>query len=109
MLVISPSNEQLVLENTFQATSNDGQENYDLTLTREMKLGQDPLLDEPQFKSLEYEFLGTETVSRFTATWRKACLLLARWNVIPGDWSFHLGARRLFLSKYIFIKLLLRF
>jgi len=43
-------NEHLVLHNTFKTASNDGQENYDLTLTREVRHEEDPLKDDPEFK-----------------------------------------------------------
>ncbi|MFQ5722227.1 MAG: DUF6786 family protein, partial [Candidatus Aminicenantales bacterium] len=77
------NNEQLVLENTFQVTSNDDQENYDLTLSREVRLDQDPLLDEPQFKSLEYEFLGIDFVHKLRNNSQKLLdKILALWSLI---------------------------
>lgn len=57
-------NERLLLENTFRATSNDGRQNYDLTLTREMRLLEDPLRNNPDFKSLNYKFLGIDFVHK---------------------------------------------
>ena len=55
-------NEHLALQNTLKATSNDGKEEYDLTLTREMRHEEDPLEDDPEFKGLQYEFLGIDFV-----------------------------------------------
>ncbi len=55
-------NEHIVLENTFRAASNDGQEAYDLTLTREVRLKKDPLEDDPEFKGLDYDYLGIDFV-----------------------------------------------
>lgn len=57
-------NEQLVLSNTFQTTSNDGKENYDLTLTREFRHEEDPLKDDSDFKGLKYEYLGIDFVHK---------------------------------------------
>lgn len=57
-------NEHLALQNVFKTTSNDGKEVYDLTLTREMRHEEDPLGDEPEFKGLEYGFLGIDFVHR---------------------------------------------
>jgi len=77
------NNEYLSLANTFQVTSNDGQENYYLTLTREMKLGQDPLLKEPQFKSLKYQFLGIDFVHKLKNNSQVVLdKILALWSLI---------------------------
>jgi hypothetical protein len=57
-------NEDLVLQNTFKTVSNDGLENYDLTLTREMKLEEDPLNDDPEFKGLNYNYLGLDFIHK---------------------------------------------
>lgn len=57
-------NERLILSNTFTTASNDKKENYDLTLTREMKHLEDPLRREPEFKDLQYSFLGIDFVHR---------------------------------------------
>ncbi len=51
-------NEHLVLCNSFKTTSNDGKEKYDLTLTREIRIAEDPLRYEPEFEELDYQFLG---------------------------------------------------
>lgn len=60
--VLFEENEHLVLENTFKTTSNDGKENYDLTLTREMRSEDDPLKDDPEFEGMSYQFLGIDFV-----------------------------------------------
>jgi len=57
-------NECLVLQNTFKTTSNDGKEKYDLTLTREFRHEEDPLKDDPEFKDLNYKYLGIDFVHR---------------------------------------------
>lgn len=57
-------NEHLVLHNTFKTASNDGQENYDLTLTREVRHEEDPLKDDPEFKGLNYNYLGIDFVHK---------------------------------------------
>jgi hypothetical protein len=57
-------NEHLVLHNTFKASSNDGQENYDLTLVREVRHEEDPLKDDPEFKDLEYDYLGIDFIHK---------------------------------------------
>lgn len=63
-VVSAKDNEGLILANTFKAASNDGQENYELTLTREMKLEEDPLKDDPNFKESNYQFLGIDFLHR---------------------------------------------
>ncbi|MFW6131832.1 MAG: DUF6786 family protein [Candidatus Aminicenantaceae bacterium] len=55
-------NEHIVLENEFEATSNDGIEKYKLTITRDIRLKEDPLKDAPEFNGLNYEFLGIDFV-----------------------------------------------
>ncbi len=57
-------NEHLVLHNTFKTASNDGQENYDLTLTREVRHEEDPLKDHPEFKGLNYNYLGIDFIHK---------------------------------------------
>lgn len=57
-------NEHLILENRFSNTSNDGKENYDLTLTREMRHLADPLGDDPEWKAMDYQFLGIDFVHK---------------------------------------------
>lgn len=57
-------NEHLVLTNSFQTTSNDGKEDYDLTLTREMRIAEDPLKDDPEFEGMSYHFLGIDFVHK---------------------------------------------
>jgi hypothetical protein len=63
-VLLSKENEELVLANTFRTTSNDGKENYDLTLTREMRLEEDPLKEDPDFRELHYQYLGIDFVHR---------------------------------------------
>lgn len=57
-------NKHLVLDNTFKTASNDGQENYDLTLTRELRHEEDPLKDDPEFKGLNYNYLGLDFIHK---------------------------------------------
>lgn len=57
-------NEYLALENTFQTVSNDGKENYNLILTREMQFEEDPFKEEPEAKNLTYHYLGIDFVHR---------------------------------------------
>jgi len=57
-------NEHLVLHNTFKTASNDGQENYDLTLVREVRNEEDPLKDDPEFKGLSYNYLGIDFIHK---------------------------------------------
>jgi len=57
-------NENLVLQNTFKTASNDGQENYDLTLTREVRHEEDPLKDDLEFKGLNYSYLGIDFIHK---------------------------------------------
>jgi hypothetical protein len=57
-------NEHLVLDNTFTTASNDGKENYDLTLTREVRHEEDPLKDDPEFKDLDYKYLGLDFIHK---------------------------------------------
>jgi len=57
-------NEHLVLTNTFKTTSNDGKENYDLTLTREFRPLEDPLKVLPGFKNPDYQYMGIDFVHK---------------------------------------------
>jgi len=57
-------NKHLVLSNTFKTTSNDGQEKYNLTLIREVRHEEDPLKEDPEFKDLNYQFLGIDFVHK---------------------------------------------
>jgi len=57
-------NEHLALCNSFKTTSNDGKEKYDLRLTREMRIAEDPLRYEPEFEELNYQFLGINFVHK---------------------------------------------
>ncbi len=57
-------NEHLALHNTFKTASNDGQEKYDLTLTREVRHEEDPLKNDPEFNGLDYNYLGINFVHK---------------------------------------------
>jgi len=57
-------NEHIVLHNTFKTASNDGQENYDLTLTREVRHEEDLLKNDLEFKGLDYNYLGIDFVHK---------------------------------------------
>lgn len=57
-------NERLVLFNTFKTASNDGKENYDMTLTREVRHEEDPLKDDPEFRGLDYNYLGLDFIHK---------------------------------------------
>jgi len=61
---IYKENEHLVLSNTFTTSSNDGQENYDLTLTREFRFSEDPLKSIPAVNDLDYQYLGIDFVHK---------------------------------------------
>lgn len=63
-VVLYKENEHLILSNTFKTASNDGQENYGLTLTREVRQEQDPLKNEAEFKDRSYQFLGINFVHK---------------------------------------------
>lgn len=63
-VVASEKNEHLILENRFTVVSNDQKENYDLTVTREMRLLEDPLKEAPEFEDLGYSFLGIDFVHK---------------------------------------------
>lgn len=55
-------NERLVLQNSFQTTSNDKQDLYDLTVTRDIRLEPDLLESDAEFKDLQYAYLGIDFV-----------------------------------------------
>lgn len=57
-------NKNLALQNSFETTSNDQKENYDLTLIREMAIMVDPLADDPELKRLKYEYLGINFIHK---------------------------------------------
>ncbi|UCC40365.1 MAG: hypothetical protein JSV96_02625 [Candidatus Aminicenantes bacterium] len=61
-VAIFQENEHLALQNAFQTTSNDGKEEYDLTLTREVRHEEDPLEEDPEFEGAKYDFLGIDFV-----------------------------------------------
>jgi hypothetical protein len=63
-VTLHKENEHLALSNTFKTTSNDGRENYDLTLTREFRPSEDPLKVLPAFKDLDYQYLGIDFVHK---------------------------------------------
>jgi hypothetical protein len=49
-------------QNSFQATSNDGNHHYDLTVTREFDFLEDPLLGEADFEGIVYQYMGIDFV-----------------------------------------------
>lgn len=51
---------RIVFQNSFQTISNDGEHNYDLTLTREFDVIEDPLEGHADLESLSYHFLGID-------------------------------------------------
>lgn len=51
-------NEFLRMQNTFQIISNDEEENYDLTLTRDARLLEDPAKKMSELMGFEYSYLG---------------------------------------------------
>jgi hypothetical protein len=63
-VVVGEENKHLILENTFQATSNDQKEEYDLTLIRDIKLLADPFQDHDEGKSYPYGYLGIDFVHK---------------------------------------------
>ncbi len=76
-------NEHLALFNSFKAISNDGKEKYDLTLTREMRIAEDPLKYEPGFEELNYDFLGIDFVHKIKNNSVKFFdRILALWSLI---------------------------
>ncbi len=76
-------NEELVLANTFKTASNDAKENYDLTLTREMRLEDDPLKQDPNFKETNYQFLGIDFIHKLKNNSRAGLdKILALWSLI---------------------------
>ncbi len=57
---VESEEKRLAYQNSFQAISNDGKHNYDLTLTREFDFLEDPLLDDTDFESLDYQYMGID-------------------------------------------------
>jgi hypothetical protein len=57
---VESDGKRLAYENSFQAISNDGRHNYDLTLTREFDVLEDPLLENADFESIDYHYLGMD-------------------------------------------------
>lgn len=55
-------NRHLALQNSFQTTSNDRKEHYDLTINRKMRIEEDPVKDNPELMGLEYQYLGIDFV-----------------------------------------------
>lgn len=59
--VISYKNNQFIaLKNSFRTVSNDGKEDYNLELTREMSFSENPLEKDPDFKNSDLKFLGID-------------------------------------------------
>jgi len=57
-------NREIVLATTFRTVSNDGKDKYDLTLTREIRLEDDPLKEDPDFRELHYQYLGMDFIHK---------------------------------------------
>jgi len=82
-VMLHKENEHLALSTTFRATSNDGQENYDLTLTREFRPSEDPLKTVPAFKNLDYQYLGIDFVHKIKNNTKKFLdRILGLWSLI---------------------------
>ncbi|MFQ6069177.1 MAG: DUF6786 family protein [Candidatus Aminicenantales bacterium] len=81
-------NKHLILSNSFKTTSNDGKENYELTLTREFRFEPDPLQDDEEFRGLEYDYLGIDFVHKLKNNSEKMLdHILGLWSLIqipPG-------------------------
>lgn len=76
-------NKNIGLRNSFNSTSNDQKENYDLTLVREMAIMADPLAKKPDFQGLEYEYLGINFVHKLrNNSEEKLDRILALWSLI---------------------------
>lgn len=82
-VVLFKENEHLVLENKFFTTSNDERENYELTLTREIRHFEDPLGDDPEMTGMDYQFLGIDFVHRLKNRSEMALeKILGLWSLI---------------------------
>jgi hypothetical protein len=57
---VESGEKKLAYQNSFQATSNDGEHNYDLILTREFDFLEDPLLGKSGFEGMDYQYLGID-------------------------------------------------
>jgi len=55
---------RLAYQNSFQVISNDGVHNYDLTLTREFDFLEDPLVEDTNFRGLDYQYVGIDFVHK---------------------------------------------
>lgn len=53
-------NKFISLKNSFKSTSNDGKEDYNLELTREMSFADNPLERDSEFKNSDLKFLGID-------------------------------------------------
>lgn len=63
-IILFEENEHLILKNSFKIRSNDGNENYSLSVTREMGFAEDPLGNDSGAKDLDYEYLGIDFVHK---------------------------------------------
>lgn len=59
-LISYEKNKFISLKNSFSTTSNDGKENYNLEVTREMSFAENPIGNDPDFKSSDLKFLGID-------------------------------------------------
>lgn len=63
--VISYHNNQFIsLKNSFRAISNDGKEDYNMELTREMSFAENPFEKDPDFKNSDLKFMGIDFVHK---------------------------------------------
>ena len=82
-VVLHEENSRLVLENTFQVTSNDGLEEYDLTLKRDIRSLADPLQKKSEEGNLSYQYLGIDFMHQLrNNSSRPIEKLLALWCLI---------------------------
>lgn len=58
------NNRSIALKNSFRTISNDGKEDYNLELTREMSFAENPLEKDPDFKNSDLKFLGIDFVHK---------------------------------------------
>jgi hypothetical protein len=76
-------NDHIVLENRFTVDSNDEKEKYDLALSREIRFKEDPLVDDPDFNSSDYSFLGIDFVHKLKNNTESTFdRILALWSLI---------------------------
>lgn len=59
-----PNNQFISLKKSFRAISNDGKEDYNLELTREMSFAENPFEKDPDFKNSDLKFMGIDFVHK---------------------------------------------